>query len=53
MFYRTCPHCGCNLDPQERCDCMKEQERRADREQKAAESRKEEKERGKDQNGRA
>ena len=22
--YRTCPHCGANLDPCERCDCAKE-----------------------------
>lgn len=21
MFYRTCPKCVCNLDPDERCDC--------------------------------
>lgn len=21
-YYRTCPACGCNLDPGERCDCM-------------------------------
>lgn len=20
-IYRTCPHCGANLDPGERCDC--------------------------------
>ncbi len=20
-YYRTCPRCGCNLDPGERCDC--------------------------------
>lgn len=20
-FYNTCPHCGANLDPGERCDC--------------------------------
>lgn len=20
-YYRTCPHCGANLDPGERCDC--------------------------------
>lgn len=20
-YYRTCPFCGCNLDPGERCDC--------------------------------
>ena len=23
-YYRTCPRCGCNLDPGERCDCMGE-----------------------------
>lgn len=21
-YYRTCPHCGSNLDPGERCDCQ-------------------------------
>lgn len=21
MYYRTCPYCGCNLDPGESCDC--------------------------------
>ena len=21
MYYRTCPDCGANLDPDERCDC--------------------------------
>ena len=20
-YYNTCPHCGANLDPGERCDC--------------------------------
>lgn len=25
-FYRTCPFCGCNLDPGEQCDCMEEKE---------------------------
>lgn len=20
-YYNTCPHCGANLDPCERCDC--------------------------------
>lgn len=20
--YRVCPYCGCNLDPNERCDCQ-------------------------------
>lgn len=35
MFYRTCPLCGCNLDPAEKCDCTQETEeefqRRMDR----------------------
>jgi hypothetical protein len=22
MYYRTCPNCGANLDPEERCDCL-------------------------------
>lgn len=22
--YRTCPHCGANLDPGEPCDCQKD-----------------------------
>ncbi len=22
MYYHTCPHCGVNLDPDERCDCL-------------------------------
>lgn len=22
-LYRTCPECGSNLDPEERCDCSK------------------------------
>lgn len=25
-YYRTCPYCGANLDPGERCDCRREQE---------------------------
>ncbi len=24
MQYRTCPFCGANLDPGERCDCQEE-----------------------------
>lgn len=27
MYYRTCPECGSNLDPRERCDCREERER--------------------------
>lgn len=23
-YYRTCPECGCNLDPGEVCDCCRE-----------------------------
>ena len=25
-YYHTCPICGANLDPGERCDCEKEKE---------------------------
>ena len=25
-YYRTCPHCGANLDPGERCDCLESRE---------------------------
>lgn len=21
-YYHTCPYCGCNIDPGERCDCQ-------------------------------
>lgn len=28
-YYRTCPKCGCNLDPGEVCDCEHEKEVRA------------------------
>lgn len=31
MYYRTCPHCGSNLDPSETCDC--EIERRNEQEE--------------------
>jgi hypothetical protein len=24
-YYRTCPECGANLDPGEKCDCQKEE----------------------------
>jgi hypothetical protein len=41
MYFRVCPHCGCALDPSERCDCQ--QERRNEEEEKAAERRKEDK----------
>ena len=27
MHYYTCPHCGSNLDPGERCDCTKHERR--------------------------
>ena len=22
-YYRSCPHCGANLDPGEKCDCKR------------------------------
>ena len=51
MMYRVCPHCGSNLDPNERCDCQQEKRNEPD---KAAERRKEEeKEHGKIQRNRA
>ena len=28
-YYRTCPYCGCNLDPGERCDCRTEEKEAA------------------------
>lgn len=28
-YFNTCPHCGCNLDPQERCDCQEMEEAKA------------------------
>ncbi len=34
MGYRTCPHCGANLDPEEKCDCLEEAEDQ--KEQKAS-----------------
>lgn len=51
MFYRTCPHCGCNLDPSESCDCQ--QERKEDREIKSAERGKEDTNDGKNRDKRA
>ncbi len=27
-YYRVCPNCGSNLDPDERCDCQDEKEER-------------------------
>lgn len=28
-YYRTCPHCGANLDLGERCDCLDSRRARA------------------------
>lgn len=25
-YFETCPNCGCNLDPGEKCDCQEEDE---------------------------
>ncbi len=30
-IYRTCPRCGANLDPGERCDCELEEEEARER----------------------
>ncbi len=27
-YYNTCPKCGCNLDPGEKCDCGGEEKKR-------------------------
>ena len=27
MYYKECPFCGCNLDPEEKCDCQDERQR--------------------------
>lgn len=27
MYYHECPHCGCYLDPGERCDCYENRNR--------------------------
>lgn len=29
MIFKTCPLCGCALDPDERCDCQEETEEAA------------------------
>ena len=29
-YYRVCPDCGCNLDPNEKCDCKREKEQKQD-----------------------
>lgn len=29
MLYYTCPHCGANLDPWEKCDCEARDEQQA------------------------
>ncbi|MBQ7119853.1 MAG: hypothetical protein IJO09_06525 [Oscillospiraceae bacterium] len=27
MIYNTCPHCGANLDPGEKCECSEQKKR--------------------------
>ena len=29
-YYKTCPECGANLDPDEKCDCQDETKKTAD-----------------------
>lgn len=33
-YYNTCPLCGCNLDPGERCDCNREDKKEKNRKNK-------------------
>ena len=35
-YYRTCPLCGGNLDPGEKCDCQKEKNQPEEKEEAAA-----------------
>lgn len=35
-IYRTCPQCGANLDPGERCDCGRKEKSAVRRESKQA-----------------
>ena len=30
-YFRSCPYCGANLDPGERCDCKEERSTNGDR----------------------
>ncbi len=29
-YYNTCPNCGCNLDPGEKCICLEEKKKQQD-----------------------
>lgn len=29
-FYRTCPYCGSNLDPNEKCECQENERKEAE-----------------------
>lgn len=31
MYYKECPFCGCNLDPEEKCDCQDKKKKREER----------------------
>ena len=32
-YYSTCPYCGCNLDPGEKCDCGQRRQENLSRKQ--------------------
>lgn len=36
MYFRVCPHCGCALDPSERCDCQQERRSKQEQEERRA-----------------
>lgn len=54
-YYNVCPHCGCNLDPGEKCDCesIKAREQETSRGKMLLESKEEMKKRGIDSPDRA
>lgn len=38
MYFRVCPHCGCALDPSERCDCQQERRSKQEQEERRAQN---------------
>lgn len=38
MYFGVCPHCGCALDPSERCDCQQERRSKQEQEERRAQN---------------
>ena len=38
MYFRVCPHCGCAIDPSERCDCQQERRSKQEQEERRAQN---------------